>query len=301
MHLGTFFSNSIELFSGESFEKLESLKILMIPSKTELKIDIENDIGEKIINNIRMKVLREVVGNNEISVRLVSVDESEKSEIEISFIAQEIGMKDISIKFSVKDNSDVHSRLSCFVQVKKIIEANSLVFRDTKTNDPVGNTGSAKLPINIELLDQQIDFFRKVVRIQDSLNIKFMLPDTIYEDDLKFVNQVYELIKNGWIEIESIGYNVHDSEIVDEKFREFRESNPDADISFHCNIIYIEILGRKVEFKKDLYYYIPKIQIDDLVNHGNVKPNGNALLVYQPYFGESNIDEIVRELIVEKT
>jgi len=284
--------DTVPIFPPVDLESSDQCFLEFTPPQKVIIVDIENDVGDKIIPNLNLKISRKMLEKSKYAVTLTDVSSFSKLRVDLSFILSGGEILNTCISSKVMLDSDVHSRLALYVFIDKIMNANTVIFREIKSNNIIFKASGVEYSESKENLRNTINFYKKIVFIQDQLKITFEIPEKIYRDDEKIVNQLFDILKDGYTIDENIGFNLKDIENKITDFDALIENK--TEILFQCNIIYMHLFNRKIEFNRDFFYIVPKALIS-VKENGNYSlvPQAKVIMLYEPVYKDFEINDVI--------
>jgi hypothetical protein len=196
--LPTFLMNSIETnYTNNSpvFYFKEMILLITTP-KQIIILDILDDNLNKIVENWQVELTRKYL-DEMMEVTLKDVRKNMDIKVEFMVLFKGLDVVKTDFRIMITDNGNAVSTIAYYQLQKKFSDTHSIIFRDKQTNTKLM---TANISINKGYkagLNKKIDFYKKLVYIQDEFNIVFHLPDTFDGEDIYHVNEVYNLITKG--------------------------------------------------------------------------------------------------------
>lgn len=292
--LNSFYIDSLKVSLLSMDEDIEQLVVRITPPKMSLVVDFENATGDKILTNVQFNITRRPQGENNVEVFLK--DEKTNPYLQISFYMNIYQSNVIESSFSIgmKNFANAHSRYAFYNIINSMKVSSSIKLRDIRDNNILCIAQGIKLVEDIPEIDDLVGFYRKLIFIQDELKLNFILPGTIYEEDLRKVELVFELMTNGYMIDEKNGF--HFGTVNTELSNHVEIGELNALINVHIKLEKIPLLGSEIILNNDLYCIVPKSLIIKNPESGfDLIPQSKIIWVFRPVYGDFEDTYIVHK------
>ncbi|MDP2842361.1 MAG: hypothetical protein Q8O06_01805, partial [Acetobacterium sp.] len=292
--LGSYFSGSINLSTLTQLDNLDHLTLRITPPQTILEVDIEDSIGKKILTNLNFKISRKVLLDHEVEIILRDEDSNPDVFIELCMILLQNKVNKSVFRIKMKDFNSPHSRYAFYDYADRMNSSNSLKIRDIHSKIILLTAQSTISMDNVGDIKSMVDFYRKVIYLQDQFNVRFDMPGTIYDDEVRRVDSLCELISRGYVLEQIKGFNFDTENIVLGDFERLSEQKTPT--LFQCNFVYIKLFNCNLNFEKNLICIVPRALITKSRNNGyDLIPQTKVLLIFEPIYGEFNVFEVIKK------
>lgn len=285
---------SVPLSLPKEFDDTDQCFLEFTPPQRNILLDIENSMGDKILSNLNYRVLRKLIDKNKIE--LTFKDTSSYSKIRVDFSITISGKKIIDTKMSAFGmvNDDVHSRLALYAFIKKLLDSGSVLFRECIGNSIILKTSGIEYSESKENLENTIEFYKKIITIQDAMTVVFKLPNKIYREDEKIVNQLFDVLTKGYTIESNVGFNLKDTEKMITDFDKLVETK--IEVLFECNIKYMYVFDQKIEFGRDFFYLVPRALINSNTETDySLVPQAKVIMIYVPVYHDYVIKDVLEK------
>lgn len=175
----------------------ENMIITITPPVQTFVFDIEDDDSEKIIENVEMCLTRHYVKQNVLEVKFNDIRKIADTKFNLSVLFDRFQVVSTSINILAKEKHEIHSALSYYQLLRRLSTSKKIVIRDKSTGLEFMNANTEMNPKYIDNLNNRIDFYKKLLSIQDHFKVQMLLPNEFKTDDVILVNQISDLIKFG--------------------------------------------------------------------------------------------------------
>lgn len=259
LKLGEFNVSALEWHKNLEDAHFDRIKLTISPQVATLEIDIQNESGEVLVQNLKQGISRQKLPNGHIEAKLEDIRET--TQVNIIFV-NEIDrnvLYSTSLTLSPRHKESVYSNLCYYCLLKRFLNSKELHYYDSNTGAEVGQAKGLSGAITNEEIDNNISLFRKLLCIQDCFNITYTVPDEISYEDINWINVVFELIHSGFAQIGKCTLTVA-SENIDIRNRQAFDDCLKKKTHFMMRVHYqyINIWGKAINFEDELLLVMPE-------------------------------------------
>ena len=274
---------------------MNEIKLKISPQISVLEIDIQNENGEVLVQNLKQGISRKKLSNGHIETRLEDIRET--TQVKVTFVNEldNYTVYNSSITLIPSHKENVYSNLVYYRLLKQFMNSKELFYYDSKTGNEVGRAKGPCTTVTNEEIDNNISFFEKLNNIQNYFNIEYTVPDEIIDEDIYWVNVVNKLVQSGFVQIGKCTLKIpqEDMEICDDNA--FEDSIRNKKI-FMMQVVYqyIEIWNTPIDFKDSLVMIIPEAYCE--VNDEktiSIHSLHDPILIFKPAKPELDIQALV--------
>lgn len=259
LKLGDFNVPALEWHKNLEDAHFDRIKLTISPQFATLEIDIQNESGEVLVQNLKQGISRQKLPNGHIEAKLEDIRET--TQVNITFV-NEIDLNVLystSLTLSPRHKESVYSNLCYYRLLRQFLNSKELHYYDSNTGAEVGQAKGLSGAITNKEIDNNISLFEKLRRIQDRFNITYTVPDEISYEDINWINIVFELIHSGFSQVGKCNLTVA-SENIDIRNRQafddcLKKKTP---FKMQAHYQYIEIWNTSIDFGDSLLMVIPE-------------------------------------------
>jgi hypothetical protein len=298
IEFGVFELKELDFELIDNMQKMEDPSLKAIPQKKYVFLDIEVSNNEVLFSNLKFEMSKHSVSGSKTEYKLNSVNGDICSIINMvwTFPNGENKVLNTKFKITIQNSANVRHRLQHYLVLEKILKNNEFVIRESTTKSLIAKGSDIvqdKITANYK---EHIDFFTKVLKIQDYFRVNFTLPNDIFTDDEQLVRIVYDLITIGYAKVVEKPYDLEIVPIDFEKLNNVGSYN--NKILYRVNVESIEIFGFKINLNMTAEKVIMNGSLESLGrNIYRLSTNSPAVVVYKPVFGDDDIVQKAIEII----
>lgn len=294
---GVFKTSSMSSDFVETLRTLEELSIKLSPVKKYVYLDIETFDSKVLLNNVTFEITKKVIDNSTIEYNFTSTGDNESSIITMKYLIEERSSKLIKSSFTStpKSKDSANAILRHLINTNEIIISGGMIIRDSEHKQLL--TKAKDIIINSDYnIQKGIEFFKKVVFIQDYYKLKFALTPQIYESDYASANCLYELLTEGVCLFEEDPFDLEffDEELITKNHLENESFLKVGEAKVEYIVVFNQKIDMKGEMKKIFYNATYEKKQGSVYT---VKNNHKTVIVYTPIFGTEITKEKIEKLL----
>jgi hypothetical protein len=290
-------TRTLDLEIVEKLKNLENPSIKIIPQKKYVTFDIETKNYEILFANLKFEIMKSNIDENKIKWKFISANNDICSSIVIEWniSKHDSRLSSSNINLSIQNGTIARNRLQHYIYLDKIVSGSEFIIRDSESKSIVSRGSNIMFENKFNYLDH-IDFFKKVISVQDYFHINFSLPMSITSDDEELISIVHDMITHGYAKVTESPYDVEIEPIDYEKL-----SNVDSyknKITYKGNVESIDIFDVRIEMKNLAEKIVLNASLENI--SGNVyrlSTDNPAVVIYKPLFGDIDTIQKVENII----
>lgn len=282
---------------GNNFDHTsDKFKLILYPQEIDqyLKINLENEDFETLLQNIILKVeKREIINDNNFLITISNKDQKD-SYINIKFIFEIKNgiIEKTTINTSPYKENDALYILKWLNFMKNMAKSKRLYARAVKDNSILFEA-YVQDQHNIREIQNSINLVKDILFIERKLNIKFDFPKEFKEDD---INDIYILKKI--IEMGKIKFNVSSFKLeLDINPNQIKED--DEFLIYFTTNDKFRIFNKEIDLGEQINI-LPKVKIKYSEDNKLVfypLESFHNLRIYKKYYGDYSIEKILEKEI----
>ncbi|HEX9063383.1 MAG TPA: hypothetical protein VF941_24695 [Clostridia bacterium] len=260
------YAYSIESFPSTDEMKDMEMKIKLISPKDSMKISLQNEENDIIVDskiyNINRKKLpngdleviwNDASTNHDVVVTLTNIFRINKSIEDTKVISSNINISNINDKTAL-------GRLKYHKILKRLISSKKIIYRNADSGSYIGECRGIKSEIDIDFIEKKIEIYNQLITIQDYFHIIFTMPDSFDFELVDGIRQVYEMILHGKTRISGYNFTFDKSKIGSQD--EFKIGSA---IMVTACFRTIELLDQELNFDNAIII-VPKAELSEITN-----------------------------------
>jgi hypothetical protein len=196
----------------------------IVPELKTLEIDLEDEHGECIIQNLKQGINREILPDNKLKVTLVDLRNNSPIKVKFVYTYEGTTIVESNIELFVENIESAKVRLQEDLLFKHFRDSKYLKIRNSNTGEYVGKFSGVSISKTENTLENEIAFYNKIVEIEDYFETKFILPNPICSDDYNNVQILFNTIKDGFFILNG-GEYIFSNSSISEKITEDSQSH----------------------------------------------------------------------------
>lgn len=281
-YLPTHTSNNIDASNliGKMPTTFSEMVLKIIPPIQALLFDIEDGDNEKIIENIELGITRHL-DNDELEVKLIDMRKNTDVRVNLAILFKGLNIISTTFSLSANEKHDVYCTLSYFQLLRKLSSCKKIILREKLS---VKQFMEAQINVDercFNNLNEQIDFYKKILRIQDFFKVKFNLPDKFDSESIRSIDELDILIKTGITYTCPLILTVNKRDMYNKK-----DFSVGAEFLFTYTFKGIEIFGQVLDLG-ELTMLLPKTVLKKVTKKQYVFNAGEpCLYIWDKKYGE---------------
>lgn len=286
-----------EKLPKEFREMVNTIKIIPPKVKKILKLNMENEKHDIILDNIEFAIeKREIIKSNIIRVIL-----SNKNQLDcfinftFSIIFEDgIPLTDgVKMSFADKNDKVAINKLKFFKFMLNLEQSKSILMRNNPNGILFLRCNKFKIN-NTKYIYKNIELFSTIVYIQDTLELKFDIPDKFTNDDIKDIFNLKSILDTGKYIMPPLTFSIN----FNEKSDIINQSNVGKILMLRWTASNkYEILKREIDLGEQMYLFT-QVKIKSIKNNqliGETLSKSKEICVYKNYYHKCyDADNIIK-------
>ena len=234
----------------------------IVPPKIIFRINLEDEYGNILMENLELQVSRELLTNGNIRITLNDIRKNAMVNITIFIESASIddnsnyNIISSSTNLKISDYTNPKHQLHYFSLIGKVLDKNILII-DSNTHEQIGMLGGIAwdADLTVEKICIIKEFYQHIIYLENELKIKISIPEVITMDNIENVKELFNLAKTGFYQKNDKGSTLNLYGVTLSVSNEVFIGNR---LGFKFNFGACKLFEQEIKFSDDVIFFQPE-------------------------------------------